>query len=162
MPGLHFLPQKQTFSSPKSLLLASMLYTSALRGSENVAPFAPDYFRVVCRAIAQLSMPESADFREEIEGSREEWAFQTVLGIILAGLLSEASTKATGIWISVAYRLILENCPARIDESPREWKKLFNGLQVCFNPYQDGGHPWYLTKSRSLTSNMHHCTCLVL
>lgn len=42
----------------------------------------------------------------------------------------EAQVKETGIWISMAYRLILENCPAQIDERSRGWRKLFSGLQI--------------------------------
>ncbi|KAK1461950.1 hypothetical protein CCUS01_01540 [Colletotrichum cuscutae] len=62
--------------------------------------------------------------------SAEEWAFQTVLGIILAGLLREAVVKETGVWISLAYRLTLEHCPSNTDERSREWQRLFSGLQI--------------------------------
>ncbi|KAI1080002.1 hypothetical protein F5B20DRAFT_147852 [Whalleya microplaca] len=131
MPGLHFLPQKQTFSSPRPLLLASILYCSSARGPPDMAEIAPQYFSVLCNAIAQLSIPNSEIGRPpENPQLAEEWAFQTVLGIILAGLLTEANIRETGIWISIAYRLILEHCPPHIDERSREWRKLFIGTQI--------------------------------
>ncbi|KAK1994779.1 hypothetical protein LX36DRAFT_660218 [Colletotrichum falcatum] len=131
MPGLHFLPTKQTFSSPRPLMLASMLYCSSIRGSPDVAVLAPDYFTVLCGAISQLCIPHSEIGQApEHKESAEEWAFQTVLGIILAGLLREAVVKETGVWISLAYRLILEHCPSHTDERSREWRRLFSGLQI--------------------------------
>ncbi|GJC93099.1 C6 finger domain-containing protein [Colletotrichum higginsianum] len=131
MPGLHFLPTKQTFSSPRPLMLASMLYCSSIRGPPEVAVLAPDYFAVLCGAISQLCMPQSEVGRApKDQASAEEWAFQTVLGIILAGLLREAVVRETGVWISLAYRLILEHCPSNTDERSREWRRLFSGLQI--------------------------------
>ncbi|KAF6835736.1 C6 finger domain-containing protein [Colletotrichum musicola] len=131
MPGLHFLPTKQTFSSPRPLMLASMLYCSSIRGLPEVAVLAPDYFTVLCGAIAQLCVPQSEIGRApEDPESAEEWAFQSVLGVILAGLLREAVVKETGLWISLAYRLILEHCPSSVDERSREWRRLFSGLQI--------------------------------
>ncbi|EFX05176.1 hypothetical protein CMQ_1812 [Grosmannia clavigera kw1407] len=148
MPGLHFMPRKQTFSVPQPLLVASILYCSSIRGPPDMAAdLAPHYFTVLCNAIAQLSVPESSMGRPYPRGGSstattdayEEWAFQTVLGIVLAGLLAEASVTVTGLWISVAYRLILEHCPA--DQAllaanndggggAREWRKLFSGVQI--------------------------------
>jgi hypothetical protein len=130
MPGLHFLERTQSFHSPNPLLLASMLYTSSVRGSEEVAYLAPDYFRVVCSAIAHVSIPDVPGLDPSPTDDPETWAFQTVLGIVLAGLISEASTRVTGIWISVGYRLILEHSPSRMDEALQDWRKLFAGLQV--------------------------------
>lgn len=145
MPGLHFMPRKQIFSAPQPLLLASILYCSSIRGPLEVATdLAPHYFAVLCHAIAQLSIPDSAvggpypaeaTNAQGVEESYEEWAFQTVLGIVLASLLTEASNRVVGLWISVAYRLILEHCPADqfgllVDENSREWRKLFNGVQI--------------------------------
>ncbi|PWY90978.1 hypothetical protein BO70DRAFT_368173 [Aspergillus heteromorphus CBS 117.55] len=128
MPGLHFMPRKQTFSAPQPLLVASILFCSSVRGPQEVAELAPHYLQVLFHAIAQLSIPGSEVGK--VPGDPEEWAFQTVLGLILAGLLTEAIHRETGIWISIAYRLILENCPAQIDETSREWRKLFSGLQI--------------------------------
>ncbi|RHZ53575.1 Zn(II)2Cys6 transcription factor domain-containing protein [Aspergillus thermomutatus] len=128
MPGLHFMPRKQTFSAPQPILVASILFCSSVRGPRDVAELAPHYFTVVCNAIAQLSIPGS-----EVGATpedTEEWAFQTVLAIVLAGLLTEAIVRETGIWISIAYRLILEHCPAHIDDTSREWRKLFSGVQI--------------------------------
>ncbi|KKA27574.1 hypothetical protein TD95_001422 [Thielaviopsis punctulata] len=133
MPGLHFLPSKQTFSSPRPLLLAAMLYCSSVRGSSEAAALSADYLTVLCCAIAQLCVPNSeigalpGDPRH-----REEWAFQTVLGLILAGLLREAVNAETGLWISLAYRLLLDHCPPETDVHFRghEWRCLFSGLQI--------------------------------
>lgn len=128
MPGLHFMPRKQTFSAPQPLLLASVLYCSSARGPSNMAEIAAHYYTVLCHAIGQLCIPDSDIGR--VPTNSEEWAFQTVLGIVLAGLLAEANVRETGVWISIAYRLILEHCPAHIDESSREWRKLFSGVQI--------------------------------
>ncbi|KAI7281359.1 hypothetical protein KC345_g4183 [Hortaea werneckii] len=98
MPGLHFLPQKQVFTAPTPLLLASMLYCSASRGPACVA--------------------------------HEGWGFQIVLGIVLAALLSEGQARHTGLWLSVAYRLVLEHCPPKLTNNTRQWQQLFTGLQI--------------------------------
>ncbi|KAL4877137.1 hypothetical protein BJY04DRAFT_230940 [Aspergillus karnatakaensis] len=130
MPGLHFMPRKQTFSAPHPLLLASILYCSSVRGPPDVADLASHYSTVLCNAIAQLCIPGSEIGKTPDDA--EEWAFQTVLGIVLAGLLTEATVRETGLWISIAYRLILEHCPAQpnIDEGSREWRRLFSGVQI--------------------------------
>jgi hypothetical protein len=110
-----------------------MLYLSALHhSSRDIAALAPDYFVVMCQAIAQLSMPPPATemSADKATSKSEEDAFHDVLGIILAGLTCEASIKTTGIWISIGYRLILESCPKEVDERSREWQRLFAGLQV--------------------------------
>lgn len=131
MPGLHFMPRKQTFSFPQPLLLAAILYCSSTRGPSETAELSPSYFGVLTNAIAQLLLPDRAFGKPTNPGCTvEEWAFQTVLGIVLAGLLNEASIRETGLWISVAYRLILDHCPTHIDETSREWRKLFSGVQI--------------------------------
>lgn len=132
MPGLHFMPDRQIFSSPQPVLLASMLLSSSTRGPGDVAELAPHYFTILCHAIANLSIPGSAISCVPTTQSSApgEWAFQTVLGIVLAGLLTEASFRQVGIWISVAYRLLLEHCPAHGDDSSRHWRRLFSGLQI--------------------------------
>ncbi|KAL3446973.1 hypothetical protein BJX65DRAFT_107310 [Aspergillus insuetus] len=128
MPGLHFMPRKQIFSAPHPLLLASIMYCSSVRGPPDVADLAPHYFTVLCTAIFQLCIPGSEIGKTP--NDTEEWAFQTVLGIILAGLLTEATVRETGIWISIAYRLILEHCPAHTNDTSRKWRKLFSGVQI--------------------------------
>ena len=122
MPGLHFLPDRQKFTSPEPLLLAAMLYCSSVRGRE-YADLAPAYFTVLCAAIAQLSVPGS----EICNRRTEESAFQAVLALVLAGLLSEAHVRETGVWISIAYRLVLEHCPPH-DELG--WRWICNGVQI--------------------------------
>lgn len=152
IPSLHFLPSKHNFSAPTPLLLASMLYISALNhSSRDLAVLAPDYFIVMCRAIAELSMPSPTNemSADKAAFKFEEIAFYDVLGIILAGLTCEASIKTTGIWISIGYRLILESCPKEIDERSREWQRLFAGLQVSFffSKASSVAHQDVLTKS---------------
>ena len=122
------MPGKQTFSAPQPLLLASILYCSSSRGPPEMSEIAAHYCTVLCNAIAQLCIPDTEIGR--LPENAEEWAFQTVLGIVIAGLLAEGNVRETGIWISIAYRLILEHCPAHIDESLREWRKLFSGVQI--------------------------------
>ena len=112
-----------------------MLYVSALNhSSRHIAALAPEYFVVMCQAIAELSMPSprTEACENEATSQYEEDAFHDVLGIILAGLTCEASIKTTGIWISIGYRLILESCPKEVDERSPEWQRLFAGLQVCW------------------------------
>lgn len=131
MPGLHFLPDKQRYSSPHPLLLAAILYCSSMRGDQDVAELAPEYFTVLCTAISQLSIPGSEIGSAPTDPTCiEEWAFQTVLGLVLAGLLAEASIRETGIWISIAYRFILEHCPPHSQERDHDWRRLFNGVQI--------------------------------
>jgi len=135
MLGLHFLPSRQTFSSPTPLLLAAMLYCSSTRGSPEVAVLASGYFAVLCNAIGQLCIPGSLIGNQPEHPARaEEWAFQTILGIILAGLLREGVSRETGVWISIAYRLLLEHCPPDIGERSLEWQRLMTGLQVRSSP----------------------------
>lgn len=129
MPGLHFLPEKQAFTSPTPLLLAAMLYCSSSRGSIEVAQFAPVYYSALCMEISSLTLPESCmDTTNSVHD--EEWAFQTVLGLVLAALLSEASSHITGVWISIAYRLLLEHCTLQLGQAPQKWRQLFSGLQI--------------------------------
>ena len=131
MPGLHFLPSRQQFSAPVPILLAAMLYCSSVRGEPEYAALAPQYFAIMSCAVAQLSIPDS-----EIGGAlnsgdgAEEHAYQVVIGLVLAGLLNEGRVRETGIWISIAYRLVLENCPPQVDERFCDWRRLFNGVQI--------------------------------
>ncbi|OAA53350.1 Zn(2)-C6 fungal-type DNA-binding domain protein [Cordyceps fumosorosea ARSEF 2679] len=132
MPGLHFLPGRQIFSSPEPLLLASMLYCSSIRGSSAThAALAPGYFRVLSCAISQLSIPGSELAVPFDSAARSEpVAFHSVLGLVLASLLSEARVRETGLWISVAYNLMLEHCPPQVDEGSFDWPRMFKGVQI--------------------------------
>ncbi|KAH8756543.1 hypothetical protein BGZ57DRAFT_909225 [Hyaloscypha finlandica] len=139
MPGLHFLSKKKTSSTPTPLLLAAILYVSALHhSSPEFAALAPAYFVATCNAISELAVPVQATQRtesgtiitENAKLSEEQKAFQNVLGLILAGLISEAFIETTGLWISMGYRLTLDYCPVHIDERSHEWQGLFSGLQI--------------------------------
>lgn len=136
MPGLHFLSKKKTSSTPTPLLLAAILHVSALHSpSPDFAVLAPGYFVAVCCAISELAVPiQEAPRYEQTTGTPrlndEQRAFQNVLGLILAGLISEAFIETTGLWISMGYRLTLDHCPVHIDERSHEWRGLFSGLQV--------------------------------
>lgn len=154
MLGFHFLPSKQTFSKPTPVMLAAMLYCSSLRAASDDSTLAPDYFSVLCNAIAQLCIPSSnIGLQPSGRVESDEWAFQTVLGIIMAALLREGMSKETGVWISIAYRIILENCPPSVGGGSLEWQRLLSGLQVSepLNPGQLKGVWLVLTRRRSLT-----------
>jgi hypothetical protein len=106
-----------------------MLYCSSSRGSVEVAQFAPVYYTALCMEISSLALPASCmDTTNFVHD--EEWAFQTVLGLVLAALLSEASSHITGVWISIAYRLLLEHCTLQLGQSSHKWRQLFSGLQI--------------------------------
>lgn len=159
MPSLHFLPNRQTFSTPTPLLLASMLYVSSLRHPEpGLAGLCPDYFKIMCEAISLLCIPQAETDETVSPSDLEENAFQDVLGIILAGLTCEASAKTTGIWISIGYRLVLESCSREVDARSREWQLLFSGLQVSGVSIQN----LKLTSPRYWTLSMLPFICLVL
>jgi hypothetical protein len=140
MEGLHFQSESEAFKNPTPLLLVATLYVSALHhASGELAALAPAYFQAACGAIAELSIPEGltrpgmAPFGSLIPPlAAEQKAFQNVLGLILAGLVSEAFVHLTGIWITMGYRLVLDHCPVYIDESANKWRQLFSGLQVIF------------------------------
>jgi hypothetical protein len=139
MEGLHFQSERESSKNPTPLLLAAILYVSALHHtSEEFTTLAPEYFRATCSAIAELSIPVAlkqsalrvAADTNTIPPTPEENAFQNVLGLILAGLISEAFIDLTGIWISIGYRITLDYCPTWIDERSSKWRQLFSGLQV--------------------------------
>jgi hypothetical protein len=178
MEGLHFQSEREASRNPTPLLLAAILYVSSLHHtSEELAVLAPEYFRAivylfhfcVCfytwltrrrMSIAELSIPSAlkqsgiiaTDETATPSPTAEQNAFQNVLGLILAGLISEAFIDLTGIWISIGYRLILDHCPVFIDERASKWCQLFSGLQVGAHPFMGGGNR--LNVARSLTSNM--------
>ncbi|TVY80419.1 hypothetical protein LSUE1_G003275 [Lachnellula suecica] len=138
-PGLHFLSKKKTSSTPTPLLLAAILYVSALHhASREFAALSPAYFVATCSAISELALPPQVSSRgspntpgdASSKLNEEQRAFQNVLGLILAGLISEAFIETTGLWISMGYRLTLDHCPVLIDERSHEWRGLFSGLQI--------------------------------
>lgn len=151
MEGLHFQSESEASKNPTPLLLAAILYVSALHHtSEELAAYAPDYFKATCSAIAELSVPETLR-RSTISTlddmltapTVEQNAYQNVLGLILAGLISEAFIDVTGIWISIGYRLILDHCPVYVDQTVSKWRQLFSGLQVnhsAIEPYHGSLH----------------------
>lgn len=139
MPGLHFLSKKKTSSTPTPLLLAAILYVSALHHpSPEFAGLSPGYFVATCSAISELAVPIQAASRasqdrpskESSKLNEEQRGFQNVLGLILAGLISEAFIETAGLWITMGYRLTLDHCPVHIDERSHEWRGLFSGLQI--------------------------------
>ncbi|KAJ5403851.1 hypothetical protein N7509_003722 [Penicillium cosmopolitanum] len=142
LPLLHFLSDRDAFVSPTPLLLASVLYISALHHrSSELASFDAGYFAATCSAINELLTPS---FRPGLPPRRESHttddsadslppkrrAFNDILGLIMASLSSEAYIDATGSWIAMAYRLWLDHCPSQIDATTPEWRGLFSGLQV--------------------------------
>ena len=139
MPGLHFLSKKKTSATPTPLLLAAILYVSALHhSSPKFAALAPGYFVATCNAISELAVPLQVTSRGTQSSfstnngpvNVEQKAFENVLGLILAGLISEAFIETTGLWIAIGYRITLDHCPVLIDERSNEWRGLFSGLQV--------------------------------
>ena len=167
MPGLHFLSKKKTSSTPTPLLLSSVLYVSALHhSSPEFAALSPAYFVATCCAISELAVPLQATQRTELgttltenaKLSEEQKAFQNVLGLILAGLISEAFIETTGLWISMGYRLTLDFCPVHIDERSNEWRGLFSGLQVSWASLIPPPH--YLDSNASPErSSLHDVHC---
>lgn len=128
---LHFLPGRDKFLAPQPLLLAAMLYSSSMRSSIEYAHLAPQYLNIFCNAIAQLNVPGSEiGMPLSNPAAAEEYAFQTVMGLLLAALLNEGNVRETGLWISMAYRLTLEHCPPQVDERDCDWRKLFKGVQI--------------------------------
>ncbi|OQD82606.1 hypothetical protein PENANT_c020G09474 [Penicillium antarcticum] len=142
LPLLHFLKNRDAFVSPTPLLLASVLYISALHHtSSDLASIETGYFAATCSAIAELVTPSLQPFspqaiaRNDDEQdlspqSQTSVAFHNILGLIMASLSSEAYIDATGMWISMAYRIWLDHCPAEMNATMHDWHGLFSGLQV--------------------------------
>lgn len=140
LPLLHFLKDRDVFASPTPLLLASVLYISALHHrSAELASMESGYFAATCSAIAELVMPcpyqsvlgaPHADEEQGPSQARNYTAFHNIMGLIMASLSSEAYVDATGSWIAIAYRLWLDHCRSEINASTLDWRGLFSGLQV--------------------------------
>ena len=140
MERLHFQSEKENLESPTPLLLVAILYVSSLHHSTTyMTALAPAYFQVLCKAIAELSIPEALhQYSDQEQGQNsipnrhiEHDAFQNVLGLILAGLTSEALISITGTWIAIGYRLVLDHCPVYTTQKANRWRQLFSGLQVA-------------------------------
>lgn len=141
LPLLHFLKDRDVFASPTPLLLASVLYISALHHrSAELELMEAGYFAATCSAIAELvTLSSKPGFGIGVNHSEEKQdasqtgdynVFHNILGLILASLSSEAYIEATGSWIAIAYRLWLDNCPSEANASTPDWRGLFSGLQV--------------------------------
>jgi hypothetical protein len=142
LPLLHFLTDRSAFASPTALLLASVLYISALHHpSPELTSLDSGYFAATCCAIAELVTPphppnsqlarkRQNEEQDASQQSRQEEAFHNILGLIMASLSSEAYIDATGSWIAMAYRIWLDHCPAKADATTQDWRGLFSGLQV--------------------------------
>ncbi|KAJ5300834.1 uncharacterized protein N7443_005836 [Penicillium atrosanguineum] len=140
LPLLHFLKDRDAFASPTPLLLASILYISALHSrSSELAAMESGYFAATCSTIAELVTPSldlGSKFAETHTGKQDSpqikkyKAFHNIIGLIMASLSSEAYIEATGSWIAMAYRLWLDNCPSELETYTPDWRGLFSGLQV--------------------------------
>lgn len=141
LPLLHFLSDQRAFASPTPLLLASILYISALHHpSAEFASLATGYFAATCSAISELStpllIPNPSDSKAKkaehglSASPNEQKHFHNILGLIMASLSSEGYIETTGTWIAIAYRLLLDHCRADTDDATRDWRGLFSGLQV--------------------------------
>ncbi|KAJ5175266.1 uncharacterized protein N7482_001143 [Penicillium canariense] len=143
LPLLHFLKDQDAFAKPTPLLLASVLYISALHHqSSELGAMESGYFAATCSAIAELVTPRvrpDSFVRDQFRAdgkwaasvqSKKDKAFHNILGLIMASLSSEAYIDATGSWIAIAYRIWLDHCPSELDHSTPDWRGLFSGLQV--------------------------------
>lgn len=142
LPLLHFLKDRDVFDSPTSLLLASVLYISALHHQScEMGSLASGYFTATCCAIAELTSPCSnsglvqgndniAHIKQGIPRNKGRKAFHNILGLIMASLSSEAYVDTTGSWIAMGYRIWLDNCLLEPEDPTTDWRGLFSGLQV--------------------------------
>ncbi|KAF4760520.1 hypothetical protein HAV15_006465 [Penicillium sp. str.  len=142
LPLLHFLTDHSAFASPTPVLLASVLYISALHHPfGGLASLDSGYFAAMYSAIAELVTPslhpsslqvlEQKDEEQNISPqAKREKAFHDILGLIMASLSCEAYVGATGSWIAMAYRIWLDHCPAEMNPTTKDWRALFSGLQV--------------------------------
>ncbi|KAJ5778216.1 hypothetical protein N7520_001462 [Penicillium odoratum] len=136
LPLLHFLKDRDAFSSPTPLLLASVLYIAALNHpSSEMGSLESGYFMATCCAIAELASSGlnpglTPRNKQESLDTKTRRAFCNILGLIMASLSSEAYVDTTGLWIAMGYRLWLDHCPSDLDDSTLDWRGLFSGLQV--------------------------------
>ncbi|KAJ5788332.1 hypothetical protein N7457_003322 [Penicillium paradoxum] len=143
LPLLHFLKDHGAFTSPTPVLLASVLYISALHHPPaGLSSLNSGYFTAICCAIAELATPRLhrrslyAEKKTDEEQNaptpqlKREDAFHDILGLIMACLGSEAYIETTGSWIAMAYRIWLDYLPTEMNSTTLDWRGLFSGLQV--------------------------------
>lgn len=130
MPGLHFFSGQVSFTHPTPLLAVSILYVSAAHyPSSDLASFQPVYFRAFARAVGALTRPDlDQPFATSNAASCDR--FDDVLGIILVGLLAIGWVDTVGMWVNVAYRLLLDGMAMERGKRLEEWKGLWEGLRV--------------------------------
>ncbi|ORX36111.1 hypothetical protein BD324DRAFT_657055 [Kockovaella imperatae] len=127
MPALHFSTQRIFNDRPTPLLLAAVLFAASIQHPlGEYAELSPFYHASAANAIAQLAVP-SKDPGFVYSDAQD---LQDALGIIVMGLLSEAWVNTTGIWISMAYQIVLSGA-AKCDKAKlKEWRGLYEGLRV--------------------------------
>ncbi|KAJ5964426.1 uncharacterized protein N7479_004302 [Penicillium vulpinum] len=142
LPLLHFLTDHSAFASPTPVLLASVLYISALHHPfAGLTSLESGYFAAIHSTIAELVTPclhrsslqvlaQKEEEQNVFPQSKREKAFHDILGLIMASLSCEAYVDATGSWIAMAYRIWLDHCPAEMNSNTQDWRGLFSGLQV--------------------------------
>ncbi|WWD16289.1 hypothetical protein CI109_100715 [Kwoniella shandongensis] len=138
MPGLHFFSGQVSFTHPTPLLAVSILYVAAAHyPSADLASFQPIYLRAFCRAVGSLTIPDlgkpsgdiSTPFCSHDSGASSD-KFDDVLGIILVGLLAIGWVDTVGMWVNVAYRLLLDGMAMERGKRQEEWKGLWEGLRT--------------------------------
>ncbi|KAJ5206995.1 hypothetical protein N7491_002374 [Penicillium cf. griseofulvum] len=161
LPLLHFLTDHGAFGSPTPVLLASVLYISALHHpSSGLASLDSGYLAAIYSAIAELVTPSlhlnspQEQKNEEHPQSKREKAFHDILGLIMASLSCEAYVDATGSWIAMAYRLWLDHFPVDMTSTAQDWRGLFSGLQVIDIEHASMHMSYPLLPRHAATPNM--------
>jgi hypothetical protein len=127
MPALHFSTQRIFNDRPTPLLLASVLYAASTQHAlPEYAQLSPVYRNASARAIAELAIPAE----EPRMVYSDVQALHNALGIIITGLLSEAWLDTTGLWISMAYQLVVTGATGCDGPRAGEWRGLYEGLRV--------------------------------
>ncbi|KAL7418650.1 hypothetical protein Q5752_006333 [Cryptotrichosporon argae] len=141
MPGLHFVSGVLSLSSPTPLLVASVLHVAASHHpSPELATFQPVYLQAFARAVGALAVPayelnapsrpaRARDDEERQNMAREK--FHDVLGIILVALtIMGRADNVIGLWLSTAYRLLLDGVVNDGGDRTTEWRGLWEGLRI--------------------------------
>ncbi|WVQ82792.1 hypothetical protein IAT38_004924 [Cryptococcus sp. DSM 104549] len=127
MPALHFSTKRIFLDAPTPILLAAVLYAASMQ--HTLAEFtrlSAAYRTIASRAIANLAVP-SVDPNWERSDSKD---LHNALGIVIMGLMCEAWVDTTGLWIAMAYQLILSNASQSRGVKAGEWRSLYDGLRV--------------------------------